>query len=291
MNNLTNIKEYVSHFSAAQLWDIPYIDYFLKEEYINPCQCSLMKDITVTNTSLRYQRKNHNVHLCKLPHPRGAIMKHQGKIVASPEFVFLELANELDIHQLILLGLQMCSHSPVNPQEAITTKRKLNEFLKKTSNLNGHVKAKRAISYVENGSNSIMESIVFMILTLPYKLGGFKLSGAHFNHEILLDVSAKRHLRQKRCFTDLFYPDANLAIEYDSTENHNNTNTYDKDMLRSNTIKSQGIDVLHFTKSQLYNRNACQQFACNVAKRLGKRLRYKTKEFYKSNINLRKLLP
>lgn len=291
MSNLSKATEYVSHFSAAKVWSIPYIDYFLKDEYIDPDQNNYINDITVTEPNLRYKRKSYNVHLCKLQHPRGAIVKHQGKIVASPELVFLQLANELDIHQLILLGLQMCSHSPGNPSEAATTKRKLTEFLKKTPGFDGHVKAKRAVKYIENGANSIMESIVFMILTLPYKLGGFNLRGACFNHEVVLDVAAKKQLGKKQCYVDIFYPDVNLAIEYDSTEYHDNKNTYGSDVLRSNTIKCLGIDVLHLTKNQLYMKNACEQLARYIALRLGKRLRNKTKEFYKSNIKLRKLLP
>lgn len=291
MNNLTNIEEYVSHFFAAKLWNIPYIDYFLKSDYISQCQCNLMKDITVTNPNQAYRRKNHNVHLCKLLLPRGAVVKYQNMLIASPELVFLELANELNIHQLILLGLQMCSHPPGKPSKAITTKRKLKEFLKKTSRHYGSAKAKRAVKYIENGSNSIMESIVFMILTLPYQLGGFGLSGVRFNYEIVLDSTAKKSLGQKRCYVDLFYPDANLAVEYDSSEHHDDSDKYDQDMFRSNTIKSQGVDVFHLTKSQLYQKKACELFAHNISMRLGKRLRYKTKGFYKSNIYLRKLLP
>lgn len=296
-NNLSNIKEYVSHFSAARLWNVPYLDMFLDAEHNNSCQNCRVSDSTVTAPELRYQKKNRIVHMRRTPLPRGAVVKRGDDLVSSPELMFLDLAKELSLQKLILLGLQLCSHSPNIPTKAITTKRKIKEFLKKASGFEGHVKAERAIAYIKNGSNSIMESLVFMMLTLPYRFGGFGLSGADLNHEITLDSAAQRQLGQKRCYVDIFYPEANIAVEYDSSEYHDNpgktkSNTYDEDMLRSNTIKSQGIDVLHLTKLQLYREKTCEQFVQNLASRLGKRIRKNGhKDFDSAHQSLRLLLP
>ena len=48
-----------------------------------------------------------NVHSCELALPDGAVMTRNGRAVASPELLFLELACKLSIHRLILLGLQL----------------------------------------------------------------------------------------------------------------------------------------------------------------------------------------
>lgn len=291
MKTQNNIKKYVSHFSAAKLWNIPYLDYFLKDEYMDQFKHDPITDITVTNQSLRYSRKNCRIHLNTRPLPRGAIANRNGLIISTPEFIFLELAKELNIYELILFGLQLCSHPPGQQDYAVTTKRKLKEFLKKTCGFDGHLKATQALKYIKNGSNSIMESIVFIVFSLPYRLGGFGFDSICFNSEISLNSSAQSNLTQKRCYVDLFYPEGNLAIEYDSNQHHDSIAKYDKDMLRSNTIKSQGIDVLHITKNQLYRKKSCEQLAYNIAKQSGKRLRYQTKAFYQSNFKLRKLLP
>lgn len=158
---------YVSNFTAAKMWDIPYIEavFGSKTEEKDPV------DITVSEQNARFSNNGKKVHSCELALPAGAVVSRNDKMVASPELLFLELASKLSIHRLILLGLQLCSHPPGISSEAITTKQKLNSFLAKTSGHRGHRKAVRAVKYTENGSASIIESIAYMILTLPHSLG------------------------------------------------------------------------------------------------------------------------
>ncbi len=141
-------------------------------------------------------------------------------MVASPELLFLELASKLSIHRLILLGLQLCSHPPGLPSMAITTKDKLDTFIAKTAGYRGNRKALQTMKYVENGSASIMESLTYMILGLPYTLGGYGLHGAVFNREIRLKGEAKIRLGQDRCFVDLYYKQEKLGVEYESFTYH-----------------------------------------------------------------------
>ena len=102
-------------------------------------------------------------HLCELTLPADAVVSKNGIMVASPELLFLQLASKLDIHQIILLGLQLLSHPPGNPSVAITTKQNLNSFLAKTSGHRGHCKALRAVKFLEDGSASVMESLLSLI--------------------------------------------------------------------------------------------------------------------------------
>lgn len=231
------------------------------------------------------------IHLCELTLPAGAVAARDGNMVASPELLFLQLACRLNIHQLILLGLQLCSHSPGNPCEAITTKKNLRNFLEKTSGHRGHQKALRALKYIEDGSASIMESLVYMIMTLPHALGGYGLDGAVFNHEIKLKDEAGKRLGQKRCFTDLYYKSAKLAVEYESFAFHNNPSEQGKDVMRSAILGRQGIEVMHLSTIQLYNKDACMDFAFNLASRLGKRIQIRAKRFDEMHTLLRVLLP
>lgn len=281
------MKGYLSHFSAAKAWNIPCIEAVIGNE-INH---NSMNDITVFNQNSRFIINGKKVHSCKTPLPAGAVTVRNDMTVASPELLFLELANKLSIHQLILLGLQLCSHPPGQPSEAITTKQKLCAFLAKTTGHWGHRKAEYAVKYVENGSASIMESIAYMILGLPHTLGGYGLSGAVFNHEIKLRSEAQNHLGQNRCFVDLYYKKARLAVEYESFAYHNSPSEQGKDLMRSEVLKKQGIEVLHLSTIQLYNRDACQNFACNLATRLGKRMQIRAKKFDEMHASLRALLP
>ncbi len=281
------MKEYLSHLSAAIMWDIPYLEAILGNKVIEIDA----PDITVTEPNARLRSNGKKVHSCKLALPTGAVIARNGKTVASPELLFLELANKLSIHRLILLGLQLCSHPPGRPSEAITTKQQLNTFLSKTTGHRGHRKAIRAVKYVENGSASIMESIAYMILTLPYSLGGYGLNGAVFNYEIKLKNDARLRLGQNRCFTDLYYRHAKLAVEYESFAYHSSPSEQGKDVMRSAVLERQGVDVMRLSTIQLYDRDACSDFAYNLAARLGKRIQMNKKSFDDMHALMRALLP
>jgi hypothetical protein len=136
-----------------------------------------------------------------------------------------------------------------------------------------------------------MESMVYMILTLPYALGGCGLDGAVFNYGIKLKDEAGRRLGQKRCFTDLYYKPAKLAVEYESFAFHNSPTEQGKDVMRSAILGRQGVEVMHLSTIQLYDKNACMDFAFNLASRLGKRIQIRTKKFDEMHTLLRALLP
>lgn len=281
------MKGYLSYLSAATIWNIPYIEAVLGSEIVKTERIHF----TVSELSARSQKKDRIIHLCELDLPAGAVISIDGRMVASPELLFLQLAYKLNIHLIILLGLQLCSHSPGNPSGAITTKQKLTTFLAKTSGHRGHLKALRAVKYIEDGSASIMESIAYMILTLPHTLGGYGLDGATFNHEIKLKDEASKRLGQKRCFTDLYYKSAKLAIEYESFAFHNSPLEQGKDMMRSAILNRQGVEVMHLSTIQLYDKDACMDFAFNLASRLGKRIQIRAKKFDEMHATLRALLP
>jgi hypothetical protein len=283
----SHMKEYLSHFSAAQVWNIPYLEAVIG---FNTAESGLT-EITVSKQNDRLRKKGRLVHSCELALPAGAIATRNGRKVSSPELLFLELAGKLSIHRLILLGLQLCSHSPGNPSEAITTKQRLKAFLAKTSGARGYRKALRAVKYVENGSASIMESLAYMILTLPHALGGYGLGGAVFNHEIKLKSESQILLGQGRCFTDLYYRKVRLAVEYESFTYHSSPSEQGKDVMRSAILERQGIDMMRLSTIQLYDEDACRCFACNLAARLGKRMQIRAKKFNEMHANLRALLP
>jgi hypothetical protein len=281
------MKEYISHLSAAIVWDIPYIEAVIGYKITE----SDLSHITVSESNARFRKNGKKTHSCELALPPGALKTRNGRCVASPELLFLELACKLSIHRLVLLALQLCSHPPGLPSEAITTKKKLNIFLAKTAGHRGHRKAIRALNYVENGSASIMESIAFMFLTLPYSMGGYGLNGAVFNYKIELEDDARIRLGQKHCFVDLYFKKEKLAVEYQSFAYHSKPSEQGKDAVRSAILELQGISTMYLNTIQLYDKNAFRDFACNLAARIGKRIRIRTKKFNEMQALMRALLP
>lgn len=281
------MRRFLSHLSAAVYWNIPFIEAVLGSEIAE----AKTADFTVTKVSERFQIKGCTIHLCKAPMPRGAVVERDGIMVASPELMFLQLTPKLNIHTLILLGLQLCSHPPGRPSQAITTKKKLTSFIVKASGHRGQLKAIRALKYIEDGSASIMESVAYMILTLPHALGGYGIRGATFNFEIKLKEQAGKRLGQDCCFMDLYYKSAKLAVEYDSFTFHNTPSERGRDAIRSVILNRHGIEVMHLNTIQLYDKNACTDFASQLAYRLGRRIQIRTGKFDEMNTLLRTLLP
>ena len=266
---------YVSHLSAAKFWRVPYIEAVIGRKITE----AEPVHITVSSNRARFSASGKIVHSCELDLPSGAIITRYGFAVASPELVFLQLASELNIHRLILLGLQLCSHPQGQPYMAITSKQKIKAFLSRTSGHRGDRKALRAIKYVENGSASVMESLAYMILALPHALGGYGLNGATFNHEVRLGSEVRKRLGMNRFFADLYYKQAKLAVEYDSFTHHSTPTEQGRDAIRSEILKRQGVEVMHLSTLQLYDADACRDFAHNAARHIGKRINIRTKEF------------
>lgn len=281
------MKEYLSYYSAALMWDIPYIEVVLGHE-IEEID---LTDMKVSKHNARFRNNGRKVHSSECALPAGALKTLNGRTVASPELLFLELASKLSIHRLILLGMQMCSHPPGCPSMAITTKQRISTFLAKTPGYKGHRKAIRAVRYLLNGSASIMESLTYMILALPHALGGYGLNGAVFNYKIRLKREAQFRLGKRCCFTDLYYRQAKLAVEYESFAYHNSPSEQGRDVIRSAVLERQGVDVMHLTTIQLYDRDACEDFAYNLAARLGKRMQVRAMKFEMMHTYLRALLP
>lgn len=281
------MKKYLSYFSAAKVWNIPCIETVLgyKITEADPTH------ITVSVHDARVPNKRRKVHSCELALPSNAVVTRNGRMVSSPELLFMELACELSIHRLILLGLQLCSHPPGSPSMTVTTKQKLDMFLAKTTGHRGRRKAMRAMKFVKNGSASIMESLVYMILGLPHVLGGYGLNDAVFNYEIRLKSEAQVRLKQSRCFVDLYYKRAKLAVEYESFTYHNTPSELGKDGIRSTILQRQGITVMHLSTIQLYDQDACKDFAYTLADRIGKRMQIRAKRFDEMHTLLRTLLP
>ncbi|MDR1778624.1 MAG: endonuclease domain-containing protein [Clostridiales Family XIII bacterium] len=288
---MSSMKEFISHVSAARYWGVPYLEGIEATLPAGARRGEAAREITVFKPGQRYARKGCIVHLCESSLPKDAVVERKGQCIASPPFVFLQLATQWDLLHLILLGLQMGSHPPGKPHKTKAGVRRLEAFLEKTDGHRGHKRAVRALKYVANGSNSIMESLTYMMLSLPHSLGGYGLGKPLLNHGIPLGSAAQKRLGQKWCFVDLYYEDARLAVEYDSFLLHSTPEAQSRDMMRASALEAQGVQTLRFGTYQLYNKEACEEFAHNLAARIGKQIRIRTAKFPSAHDALRALLP
>jgi very-short-patch-repair endonuclease len=184
----------------------------------------------------------------------------------------------------------MCSCSPWHPERAITTKRKIEAFAAKAQGHRGRRNALRAARYIADGSGSIMESFAYMFLSIPSGLGGFGLSGATLNREILLKEDARERLKRKTAFVDLYYEAAKVAVEYQSVRHHSSDGQRGHDTLRQTALALQGVDVLQLSPYQVFDDALLRDFARLLSARLGKQLQLRSRNFEAMHGRLRALL-
>jgi hypothetical protein len=123
-----------------------------------------------------------------------------------------------------------------------------------------------------DGAASPMESAIALLLTLPYKRGGYCLPQPELNRRIDLDATAKRLAGQSFCRGDLCWPDSCLDLEYLGRSSHDALPNMLKDRGRTLAIEHMGYEVIEITREQALDLFAFDVVARRVASHLGKRL-------------------
>jgi len=129
-----------------------------------------------------------------------------------------------------------------------------------------------------------------MLLCLPYRLGGYNLPKPIMNYEIPLNATEAR-MAGKHCFrADLFWPEFNLDVEYDSSQFHLEERRMETDAIRRNVLNHKGIRVLSVTRNQMNSMVAFDAIAQQIAQVLGKRIQVNPEQFYDRRKRLREVL-
>jgi hypothetical protein len=226
-----------------------------------------------------------------------------GLMVSSPEFCFLQMADQLTLIGLIELGYELCgeyslpltndSSVPENGfynRRPLTGIKKLGAFLDSMAGFKGHRKAMRALRYLMEGSASPMETKLAMFLTLPNMLGGFGFSCPKLNKRINLTKTASKDFGSDYYVCDMFWADEKIAVEYDSDQQHTGSDRIANDSKRRNALTSAGIKVISVTRKQLYSSVELERAAKAIARQMGTRLFYRKGNFHKKHRELRKEL-
>ena len=254
------------------------------EEYMIPGRAI---DVLVFDERSRRRSSRIACRVWQTQLPENAFFKTRGVYVSSPEFMFLQMASELSIEQLIALGCELCGLYVLLPkgvehpgaaeglpvrQSSLTSTSKIGSFLKKIGKAKGKDKALRALKYIVDGSRSPMETMVYMLLCLPAMLGGYGLPKPELNATILLDDEARIIARRKYCEGDLCWPSARLDIEYHG-DVHVGAAQMKSDVGRELGIEHMGWRVMTITSPQVLDPSQFEVVAKEAARRIGKRLR------------------
>lgn len=219
-----------------------------------------------------------------------------GLYVSTPEACLLQLASSFSIISLIELGCELSgtyalstdAYGGLKRREPRTNPSRISQYLEYAHRIKALDRAKLAARHIIAGSASPMETALAMLLCLPGSLGGYGLPKPQMNYPI--EIEPANYWREARIFRcDLCWPEAKVALEYDSDQFHAESEKLNRDSTRRALLEQHGVHVISVTKKQLYEEMELERLAGILAKHLDKRLSKSCKQ-HRKRFELRKTL-
>ena len=222
----------------------------------------------------------------------------EGVLACPVELAFVQAATHLPFPELVRLGFELCGAYSVDrtasggffQRKPLTTPQRIAQFACGNASLRGSAKARRALRYIAENAASPAETRIAMSLTLPLAEGGLGLPKAQLNHSLPLGTYARRATGRHYFVCDLFWPDCNVAVEYDSDKWHTGSSRIANDARRRNILVHLGITEICITKRQFNDLIAFDKTARILSRQLRHRIHPRSEEFRGRQMKLRKQL-
>lgn len=225
----------------------------------------------------RLRRKGFVWHTCTLSLPKGSFLRvAESTFSSSPELLICQAASNLSFPKLLALGCELSGTYRVSDADPrgfldagpVLTARSLERFLQRADGVHGAKAARRVLLYLVEGSASPMETIVVLLLCLPRRMGGYGLPVPQMNGRIDVGKRARKAATKNYYKCDLLWPEANLAVEYESDLCHTGSNDIANDSARRSALAYLGVEVVTLTKRQVVNMTELDRVAILLSKRL-----------------------
>lgn len=225
--------------------------------------------------------------------PRALVKVSRSLYVTSPELTFIQLAasKEFDEVELALIGLELCGMYVLDSSwdgltcidTPLTSVRKISRMIDALSGHAGITLARKALKHVRDKSNSPMESMLAMLVSLPTRLGGLGLGPIALNHPVATPLGPRR--------PDVLFTKHRVGLEYKGKEYHS-IEAVGRDDRRQNKLVGSGVTILNVWYEDLVNEHLFGQFVHDLFRALGVRKRIRVKGFAENQALLRaRLMP
>lgn len=223
--------------------------------------------------------------------PQGALRKvtHDAH-VSSPEFLFLQMARKLEPVPLIELGMELCGTYRRNSssgdtsydQPVLTTPAKIERFLEDVGPAHGAKRARQALKHIAPNSASPFETIVYLLLCLPRRLGGYAFPKPALNASVRLGKRGRKHTLRRSSYPDLYWEFAKLDLECHGSV-HELEETRTEDSMRRKALERMGVEVVELTYDEVKNERLFRATVRRLATKLSVRLRARTENGFESH--------
>lgn len=251
--------------------------------HLGDIHLSLPLHVLVPGNSSRNNTSQLHYHVLPKNIPAESFVKiDESLYVICPELCFLIAARHYEIPRLTVLANDLCSIYRLDfyseflqsGRYNITTRAKIVSYLKQIKDSHGIIKARRAIKYASDRSNSPMESKIAALIRLPLSLGGFALPEASLNHEVTLTEKASDFLGRNTCCCDIAWPKLKVVLEYDSSLVHLTANQHAYDKKRVTALMMSGYTVISITWGHLNNPDKVETLFSELRKVLKHKINY-----------------
>lgn len=257
----------------------------------------------VAKKTQRPRSKMYVGHACRAPLPANSFYRVSAEVhVTCPELTFVQMAGVLELPQLVALGMEFCGTyrrnvtgaatpgfsvpQTIYDQPQLTTKEQLKTYIDAASPMPGVKQARRALEFVLEGSASPFETIVYLLLCLPRRLGGYALPTPELNPPITFTDRAKTFTTRSSARGDLYWRAAKLDLEYNGSDHEFSRSA---DSMRRKALEKMKVQVIELTNDEVRDVDMFHATVLRIARTLGVRVRVE-RDFDTRRAYLRDLL-
>lgn len=214
--------------------------------------------------------------------PRRALTRIDGdRYVASPHFLFQQMAPSLSLVELVCLGFELCGDYRLSngaergfrQRDSFGTPTSFQQLADCGPWTKGGKKAQLALRFVCGHSASPMETIAAIPLTLPCACGGYGLPKPQMNCRINLSKNGRATSGKSYVVADICWPEHKICAEYQSTQFHTGAERINADAHRQTALEERGYSVFEITAQQALSEHGMDGIARAIAKKMGRKFR------------------
>ncbi len=211
--------------------------------------------------------------------PKGSLCQLSGdNTVASPALTFVQMAAQAPLLEAVQIGCHLCStfsiedagRGYVGERKRLVSLEELRHYVELLPPyVHGIRKVRAALDYVVENLASPMEVFLGMAYGMPPELGGQGALALHANQSIEIDRHIQELLESSHLKGDLYLPEFNADLEYDSYEYHTGRYRLDHTQARRNALEAMGIKTISATYGQISDFTRFENFTWMFRERLG----------------------
>jgi hypothetical protein len=191
--------------------------------------------------------------------------------VVQPELLWVRAARFLELEDLVVLGDQLTQR-----EDAASSRVRLTRAVARAEKWPGVVRARQALEWVAERTDSAMESLVRLRLVWPRRLGGYGLRAQpSVNARIALGAAERAALGRQYLLADMLWPKARVIVEYDGEAAHfaGDSTRWAYDVQRETVLREKGYRVFRVSKTSFYERRIFDTVARQIFRAVGCRFR------------------